>query len=495
MSNSRYCAYLRERYSSLGAYIGLLFVIIGLIIISPIALLLAFPTESDITSGFLWPGLILAAIGLALWFVLKTRLDGTLSIAEGAAVVVIAWSAAVIVGAVPFYWSGMNVTQAVFESTSGWTTTGLSVADLSHMSPLLLFFRSLMQLAGGAGLAIIMLSTIGGPLGAGLSAAEGRSEQLVPHVRQSARIVIKLYGVYILLGFTGLMISGMGWFDAVNHSFCAVSTGGFSTRVDSVGFWNSPAVEVVLMILMILGATNFLTIYTLCQGHWITVVRNGELRIMGILLPLSAMILIFCGSVFVYRDSSEQVRLAIFQTVSALSTTGYATASMSVWNGVGLLIITVLMLIGGGSGSTAGGIKQHRIYLAIKGLKRDLTEAFMPEYTVREEVMWAGNRRGFLKESELRKGISYIVLYLFIWLIGSCALTAFGHPPLDSLFEFASALGTVGLSVGVTCAEAASGQLWVEIAGMLLGRLEFFVIFWGVVKIGKDLSTCMISQR
>lgn len=488
LSDRRYLAYLGERYRSLGGYTGVLFCLIGLIIAAPAGLALIFPAENRMAQGFLWPGLSLALLGAVLRISLRPKQNDILSITEGAAIVVVAWSGAIIAGSVPFHWAGLEPTQAVFEATSGWTTTGLSVVDVARISPLLLFFRSLMQLAGGAGLAILMLSSMSGPAGVGLSTAEGRGEQLVPQVRQSARLVLTLYTLYILFGVAALRLAGMTWFDAVNHTFCAVSTGGFSTRADSIGFWNSPAIETVLIVLMLLGTTNFLTVYTLGHGRLGAVIRNGELRVMALILPLS-VIMLFCGvTLYGYGNTSEQVRRAVFQAVTALSTTGYATVSLPDWHGSGLLIIIILMLIGGGTGSTAGGIKQHRLYLLAKGLKKEFTEVFFSPKVISEEVFWLGSQRRILKDSDLRKAGLYMALYLFTWLAGGCALSAFGHPLGDSLFEFASALGTVGLSVGITATAAPTGQLWVEIIGMLLGRLEFFVIFWGVIKIGRDLS-------
>jgi trk system potassium uptake protein TrkH len=408
--------------------------------------------------------------------------------AEGAAIVVVAWSAAIVAGAVPFLWAGLNTTHAFFEATSGWTTTGLSVIDVAETSPLLLFFRSLMQLAGGAGLAILMLSSMGGPAGVAFSTAEGRTDQLVPHVRQSARLVLKLYSLYILLGVAALKVAGMDWLNAINHAFCAVSTGGFSSKVASIGFWNSPAIEAVLIVLMLLGATNFLTVYTLGHGRFRAVFRSGELRLTAVILPIAISILFLGVTFHGYGEVSEQIRAAIFQAVAALSTTGYATVSFKGWNSLGVMVMMILMLIGGGAGSTAGGIKQHRIFLLAKGLKREFTEVFSPPHTIAEESFWVGGQRRFLGGEDLRKAGLYIALYLLSWLAGGLALAAFGHPVADSLFEFASALGTVGLSVGVTSAAAPAGQLWLEITGMLLGRLEFFVIFLGVFKVGNDLS-------
>lgn len=494
MSDRRYRTYLCRRYRTLCGYLGYLFILIGLTILAPILLILHDPAEAHMLPGFLLPGVGLAGAGTMLYAKFRPAPDAMLSTADGAVIVVVAWCTAIAGGAVPFIWAGHDLTRAVFEATSGWTTTGLSVVDVTTASPLVLLFRSLMQLAGGAGLAILMLSAIAGPGGIGLSLAEGRAEQLVPQVRQSARLVVMLYGGYLLAGVSALKLAGMSWFDAVNHACCAISTGGFSTRPASIGYWNSPVIEVVIMVLMLLGATNFLTVYTLRRGTWRAVLRNGEVRLTALLLPLAGVVLWFGATHQATPHAAPALRAVMFQTVSALTTTGYATTDVTAWNSLGWLVLIVLMLIGGGTGSTAGGIKQHRLYLLALGLKREFQEIFLPPGTLAEQAFWAGNHRRFLAESDLRKALLYIALYLLTWLAGGCALAAYGHPLADCLFEFASALGTVGLSVGITSATAPNGQLWVQIAGMLLGRLEFFVIFWGLIRLGSDLPILLHGE-
>lgn len=488
MNDRRYLDYLRGRYRFLCGHLGYLVALIGLLLLAPLPLLLVFPEEAPLLGGFLFPGLGLFLLGGFLRVCARVPEDDLLSLAEGSLLVVLAWLAAIFAGAVPFVWAGQGWTEAVFESTSGWTTTGLSVLDVARTSPLLLFFRSLMQFAGGAGLAILMLSAMAGPAEVGLSTAEGRSEQLVPHVRQSARLVLRLYFGYLLFGVPALYLAGMGWFDALNHAFCALSTGGFSTRANSIAHWNSPAIEAVLMLLMGLGTLNFLTAYTLLKGHWRAVLGNGEVRLAAFLFPLATMVLFFGGAFRVYPDFPEYLRVLLFQVVSALSTTGFQTITFSGGEDLGYLVLTLLMLIGGGANSTAGGIKQHRIYLLFKGLRREVREAARSPRERCEEGIWIGGRRRFLNESEIRKAAAYVGLFLFVWLLGGCALTAYGHSLGDSLFEFASTLGTVGLSVGITGADAPDGQLWVQIFGMLFGRLEFFVLFWGLAKLARDLG-------
>ena len=291
----RHAAFLRERYRAIFGYTGLVALITGLLILLPLALLPLYPGEGSEAGALLLPGLALAVPGLLLWRLLVPRTTGALTTQEGMVVVLLAWLLAVVAGALPFMiGSGLSFPQALFESTSGWTTTGASVLDLAQASHLILFYRSLTQVAGGAGWAILVFSALAGPLGPGLGVAEGREDQLVPHVRGSAKLVLRLYLAYIALGILALYAAGMDWFSAVNHSFTSVSTGGFSTRPESIAYWDSPAVEGILAILMLLGATNFYTVYALLKRNWQGAAHNSELPQTAIMI-LAATALILIG--------------------------------------------------------------------------------------------------------------------------------------------------------------------------------------------------------
>ncbi|MEL6787696.1 MAG: potassium transporter TrkG, partial [Cyanobacteria bacterium J06607_15] len=362
-SVNRYSQFLRQRYRAILGYTGLIWAIAGLVILSPLLALIFYPEEINLAWGFAVPGVILSLIGGLLWRFLAPKKVISLSLPEGSVIVILAWLVAIAVSMIPFMLiQGLNFSQAAFESTSGWTTTGLSVVDVTQASKLILLYRSNIELAGGGGFAIIALSAISGLSGAGLTSAEGRSEQLAPNVRRSAKLVLSIYSGYAVVGIVALVLAGMGWFDAINHSFAALSTGGFSTRTDSIGYWDSPAIEAVTIVLMILGTVNFLTSYFLLRGKFKPVFRNGEIRLMGLVIPLCVLIVFFGVAVNLYETVGKAVRVSIFEIVSALSTTGFSTVGYSDWSSLGWTIMIILMLIGGGTGATAGGIKQFRIY-------------------------------------------------------------------------------------------------------------------------------------
>ncbi|KST69567.1 TrkH family potassium uptake protein [Mastigocoleus testarum] len=483
----RYKSFLRQRYRAILGYTGLICLISGLVIISPLLALLAYPEELPLAWGFLVPGAILGLVGLGLWQLLAPKKATSLTLQEGSVIVVLAWLVAILVGTVPFMTiQGLNFTQAMFESTSGWTTTGLSVVDVTKASRLILLYRSIIELFGGAGLAIITLSAIAGPVGSGLTSAEGRSEQLAPNVRRSAKLVLAIYTGYNIVGTIALKLAGMGWFDAVNHAFAALSTGGFSTHPESIGYWDNAVLEIVTIVLMFAGGLNFVTAYLLLKGNFKSVVRNGEIRFQALMVPLCSLVILFGVAIGLYPQLGKAIRVSIFETVTCFSTTGFATVGYTEWSSIGWLMLILMMLVGGGAGSTSGGIKQLRVYILYRSLRWEIRRMLMPTRSVTEPSIWQGERRHFLQDDQIRQIGIFVFLYLILFCIGSAIVAAHGYSLQESLFEYASTMGTVGVSVGVTSADAAPTLLWTQILGMFLGRLEFFTVFVGLVRLLRD---------
>jgi trk system potassium uptake protein TrkH len=467
--------------------VGMILIISSILMLTPLLILIAYPDEAVHVPAYGVPSGCLGLTGVLMRRIFRPVSKITLSVQEGGVIVLISWLVVILFSAWPFI-AVLRIpfSRAVFESMSGWTTTGLSIVDVAAAGPMILLWRSITQLAGGAGLAIIMMSAIVGPTGVSISSAEGRSDQLVPHVRQSARLVLIIYSGYAAIGTLAYWIAGMSVFDAVNHSFAAVSTGGFSTRVESIGYWNSPVVEAVTVPLMLLGNLSFVTAWFLWRGKLNLVVRNGEVRLLAALIPLSvaAMFIFTCRAL--YPQIGKSIRVAVFETVTAITTTGFSTVSYGNWNALGVLVLIILMLIGGGTCSTAGGIKQFRVYLVWKLVVWEIRRALIPRTAIMERPIWEGNRRIFVDDARVRLVAVFIFLYLGIYGIGAMILCVCGFSLSDSLFEFASAIGTVGLSVGVTSAKMPDVALWAMTIAMFLGRLEFFVVIISLIKLGRD---------
>jgi trk system potassium uptake protein len=487
----RHATHIRRRYRLILSYSGFIWLVTGLIIALPVAVLPFYWVERSTAWGFLVPGLALALTGYLVWRRWSPAGLASLSLHEGAVIVVLVWISAILTGAVPFMLvEGLTFTQAIFESTSGWSTTGLSVVDVTTVSPLTLLYRSLIQFAGGAGFAIIMVSLLSSPAGIGFTTAEGRIDQVEPHVRRSASLVMQLYLAYTLLGALALYLAGMSGFDAVNHAFTAVSTGGFSTRIESIGYWNSPLVELVVIGLMLLGTTSFLTVYALLQGRIRPALRSAELHLMAALLLVTIPLLWLAVSRHLYPVESQAWRTAVFEIVSALSTTGFSTvSSYTDWRPLGWLLLISLMLIGGGGGSTAGGMKQYRAYIVLTGIAWEFRRSLRARGALNEPVFWSGERPHFLEDKDLRQVALFAALHLIAFLLIAAVIAGYGHPLHVSLFEAASTVSTVGLSAGVTGAQAPVMLLWAQIGGMILGRLEYTAIVIGLIKLVDDALT------
>ena len=483
--------YTLNRYRAIVGYIGSVLVIIGATFFVPLLVLPFYPEELPHAVPFILTGLGLAAIGAVLWRRLVPREEPqsfSPTVQESMMMMVICWLVAIVAGMIPFaIITDMSFTLSVFESTSGWTGTGLTVVDPPSTPRIILLYRSFAQVVGGAGFAIIALSAVTAPAGIGLSVAEGRTEQLAPHVRRSAEIVLTMYAVYLAVGVLALILAGMTPFDAVNHAFTGVATGGFSTRAESVGYWDSPAVELVLVVLMILGATNFLTAWLLIRRNYGAVIHNGEIRLSVVVMPLSIMLMLLVVTSGLFAAGGKAVRVAIFETTSAMTTTGFNTVDHNILGGFGLLLLTVLMVVGGGSGSTAAGLKQFRVYALYKGLKWEIRRMFMPRHSVNEPVIWHGGQRSFLSDSDIRHTALFVFIYMTGLIVCAGIMTAHGYTVGDSLYESASTLSAAGLSVGITGPDAPTAVLWTQIVGMFLGRLEFFAVIVGVSRLALDL--------
>ena len=487
--------YLKQRYAAILSSVGMIFLLSGGLMLTPLLVLPAYPGEAGNAWAFGLPAGGLALTGFGLRRLFRPASHDPLSIEEGGVIVLVSWIVAVVFSALPYMSVlGLTFSQAVFESVSGWTTTGLTVVDIFHAGPMILLWRSTTQLAGGAGLAVIMMSAIVGPTGAGISIAEGRGDQLVPQVRQSARLVLIIYTGYAVVGILAYRAVGMSFYDAVNHTFAAISTGGFSTHAESLAYWDSPAVEGVSIPLMLIGNMSFVTVWSLLLGRFRLVIRNGEIRVMAVLIPLSAVAVFIFTCQSIYPALAKSARVAVFETVSALTTTGFQTVGYGNWNDFGVFILILLMLVGGGTCSTAGGVKQWRVYLLYKLLVWEIARALLPRTVIMERPIWESRGCVFVNEAQVRQVGVFVFLYSAVYLLGVLVMCGYGYSLKDALFEFASAISNSGLSVGVVSQQMPCPAMWALTLAMFLGRLEFLVVIVSLIKLARDGRLAMACR-
>lgn len=476
-------------YRLILGYIGVLLMIIGTITMLPLLSLLFYPQDVPQADFFLLPGIVAITVGYLLFFLIRGKDKGKLARNQDAIIVVGCWILAVFVTAMPFYLSGhYNFTQSIFEATSGWSTTGLSVVDVDHTSHLFLIHRSCILFFGGIGLVLIMLSVLSDTFGMRLYNAEGHNDRLLPNLLKSARIIITIYSCYIVAGIILYMLFGMSLFDAFIHSIGALSTGGFSSHSQSIAYFHSVPIEIITMVLMILGNINFLAHLFLLRRKFRHFFHYCEITFQFILIALATPILVCILTLTLGYTLSASLTTSLFQIISALTTTGFQTVkSFQALPASILLILIVLQLIGGGIGSTAGGIKQFRVCLLLKSIGWHIQSMMHSHKTVYTHKIYKVERQVRIDHEEIAHTSIYVFLYICIFFTGSFLLTLWGYPLKDCMFDFSSALSTVGLSTGIMSAHAPNAVLWIGTIGMFIGRLEIYVVLLAILRFGNDV--------
>ncbi len=471
-------------------YLGIFMVLIGIINFLPLFLLIFYPIEANHAFDFIIPGLASIFLGLFIGFLFRGREKGRLERHQDAVLVVSIWILAILISSLPFVLSGQySFTQSIFEVTSGYSTTGLTVVDVEQSSSMILIFRSLLQFFGGVGLVLVLTSAISDKFGMRLYSAEGHSDKLMPNLIRSGRTILSIYVGYIAIGMTFYIIFGMEPFDAFNHSIAAVATGGFSTKAASIGFYNHLGIEITTMVLMLLGGTNFFVHLMLIRGKFKNVFKHVETKLLGILLLIFIPFLVMNLLNFYTQSFWTALRVSSFQFISAVTGTGYQTVNSFIYLPAFFnLSLILMMILGAGMGSTAGGMKQYRVALAFKSMYWNIKDQLSHKKTIRTHFINKLGTKTVVDKDDIVHNQSFLMVYIIVLVIGTFIFTAHGNGIFESLFEFASALGTVGLSVGITGYHASNSILWTAILGMFFGRLEFYVIFVAIAKISLDFS-------
>jgi trk system potassium uptake protein TrkH len=471
-------------------YISQFLVIVGIILILPfIALFFDFSVWQNYLTHFFTPGVVLVVFGVTVNRIYQSYDKTKLARNQDSILVVLTWIIAIFVSTIPFIAYGYSFTHAIFEVTSGYSTTGLSVVSVLEVDKTLLIYRSVLQLFGGVGFVLVLTSTISDKLGMRLYQAEGHSDQLVPNLLKSGKIIMRIYIAYITLGIILYVIFGMPLFDAINHSISAVATGGFSTRPESIGFYQSQAIENITMFLMVLGGTNFFVHLLLFRRKFKAVISHVELKVFAIIAFTTISISTIQVSNSLNLGVMDSLRISSFQLISSITGTGYQTIPSFIGLPSLLFFFIILtMILGAGMGSTAGGIKQYRIGLMAKSQYWQIKDMLSHKKTVRAKFINRVGNKMVIDKEDIVQNYMFITTYMTILILGTIIIMMYGHSFEMALFEFASTLGTVGLSVGIMNASAPNLILWVGSMGMFLGRLEFYVIFIAISKVFLDIS-------
>jgi len=396
---------------------------------------------------------------------------------EGFLVVAGAWIAVSLLGTLPYVLTpgALGPVDAIFESVSGFTTTGSTViGDTTVLPRSLLLWRAMSQWLGGMGIilftiAILPLLGIGGMQLFKAEVPGPVADKVQPRLANTAR---SLWGIYVALTaveWVLLRIAGLDTFEALCHAFTTLATGGFSTRNASVGEFGSAAVEWIIIVFMLAAGINFVLHYRIVVGRGREVLRDAELKyFLGVVMGFTAFFILTTHHAG--DRIADTIRISAFQTVSLLTTTGYATADVELWTGAAQLAVVVLLTLGGMSGSTGGGIKSLRTLLAVRSLKATIHRLIHP-HAVRP-VKYGG----VVVEDSVLSGIwAFLTAYFLIAILGAVVVALAGYDVLTALSASLTAIGNVGPGLGH------------------VGSYDNFAHFPGVVKI--TLAVCMLFGR
>ncbi len=429
--------------------------------------------------------LISIGITLACGFLLRafTSLKGTLGIRDGFLVVTLGWILAGVFGALPFVFYGAvdHFIDGFFETISGFTTTGATIiTDVEILPHGILFWRSFTHWLGGMGIIVLFLALLP-KIGAGamnLFKAEVPgpvAEKVSPRITQTAKMLWFIYLGVSLLQTILLMLTGFNLFDALTHTFGTVATGGFSTRNLSVGAFQNPAAEIVIIIFMVIAGANFGLYYFLLQGQWRKVFKDSELRFyIGLILLCTGLVVFNIGQAF--PSYFDGLRTSAFQVVSIMTTTGFGTANFDAWPEFSRLMMLLLMFLGGCAGSTGGAMKQIRILILFKYAYRELRQMLQPKAVIPIRV---GEKT--VPDSVAKNILGFVIIYIAIFIVSSLFMTLLGLDLTTAISSVAATIGNIGPGlgqVGPVCNYSEIpqiGKLYLSIL-MLLGRLELFTV-------------------
>ena len=428
--------------------------------------------------SFLYAALICAALGMPA--ILKKPRRMAFFMKEGFVTVGLCWIVLSIFGALPFVFSGEipRFTDALFETVSGFTTTGASVVpDVEVLSHCTLFWRSFTHWIGGMGVLVFLLAIL--PLAGGsqmyLMQAESPGPsvgKLVPKTRHTALILYALYILLSIVEFILLLGGGMTVFDAVTTTFGTAGTGGFGTRNSSMADF-SPYVQWVVAVFMMLFGINFNLYFLVLIGRGRQALKSEELRTyLGIIAAATLLIVLNTRAAGVRHG--ETVRHAFFQVSSIITTTGFATCDFDLWPSLSKCVLVLLMLVGACAGSTGGGIKISRVLILIKRAGEELHKFIFPNSVTKIRL-----EKKILDREVVHTTSAFLIVYVFIFAISTLLVSAEGHDLETCFTAVAATFNHIGPGLSVVGPTRNFGFFsdftkYVLIFDMLAGRLELF---------------------
>ncbi len=466
----------------------IIFRVLGfLLFVEGVAMLLALfisllYQEYDKTAFLISSGINMSLGGLLIFFTRNVLPD--IGRHEGYVIVSLVWVVFSLFGCLPYMISGAipDFTNAFFETISGFTTTGSSIlTDVESLPHGILFWRSISQWLGGMGIIVLSLAILPvfGIGGMQLFMAEvpgPTPDRISPRIRQTAKTLWSIYLIFTITEALLLWLAGMELFDSVCHSFTTMATGGFSTKQASIAHWSSPAIHYIIILFMILAGTNFTLSYMAIKGRFSRVLKDEEFKYYCFFIIMFTVV-IFAGLLVTTQLKAEHAfRNSLFQVVSVITTTGFATTDYLIWKPFLYFLIFSLFFFGGSAGSTGGSIKIMRIVLLLKNSYYELKRMVHPHAVIPVKF------NNISVDSKIITNVLAFFMFYFAIFAASTIIFSIMEPDMESAMgAVATSLGNIGPGLGnvgpaETFVHINPLGKWFLSFLMLLGRLELFTV-------------------
>jgi trk system potassium uptake protein TrkH len=473
---------MNQRVQAVQRIFGAIVALSSLISVPPMAI--AWWLGEPALRAFLDSFVVTGAAGFVLWWPVRhTRYD--LRLRDGFLVTASIWVIASLVAAIPFTLAEpyLTYTDAVFEAASGLTTTGATTIEgLDALPRSVLFYRQSLNFLGGMGIVILavaimpMLKVGGMQLFRAESTGPQKDSKLTPRIADTAKALWQVYAGLTAACAVAFWIGGMSAFDAACHAMSTVATGGLSTHDSSFGYWDSPLLDGIAIVFMLLGAINFgLHWYAWRRATVAHYQADSELRMFLTLVAIATAV-IGVGNYFNghFATIGESLRRSLFQVVSHVTTSGFASNDFSQWPGMAPLALLMLAFVGGCAGSTTGGIKMARVQMVVRQGLREIKQLVHPKG---QFVVTLGGKR--VSESVVISVAGFCTLYVLSFLAVTLGLAASGLDEVSAFSAAAAMINNLGPGLGQvtwTLRELNDGATWLCTFAMILGRLEVFTV-------------------
>jgi len=454
--------------------LGSIIFIIGYVLLLP--LIIAYAAEEQhLYLAFIYPSFL--AIWIGFFLRKKFKKSGETLLKHAMINAGLAWIIISLIGTFPYWYYGMGLLNSYFESMSGFTTTGMTlISNVETLPKCILFWRSLTQWIGGVGvimlfMVILLQSRI---VMSRFYFAEGRSERIKPGISSTVKVIWKIYIFLTIIGISLYFIAGMNFFDSVNHALTTLATSGYSTKNASIASFDSIAIELVAIILMLVGGISFVVHFKILEGDKKELINNPEVKAF-LTIIFAGITLIFLNLIGEGYPIERALRLAAFQAVSVGTTTGYSITSIDNFPDFSKFIFLFLMFTGACAGSTGGGFKVLRVIILIKLGYQEVMKSILPEKAVVPFKL----RDKIIEDRDMIRLAGLFFLYLFALFLSAMLFTLTGYKPIESISLAFSSMFNIGPTLinPTDWFNMGSQTKIILIIGMWIGRLEIFPAF------------------